>query len=229
MILNTADNVMFGNSEVSKIYCGNAVVWERSGRVLPAGYTAINGYYINQSPFNTNFRPTSGVLKVEAGLTIIDSGAEMRLVGGFNSEPYDLRDSGTVAIGYYSNPNDCKFYSHTLKKDGGYVEDTCWSDSHTGSSYEISAVASSTKLSVTVNGDYTETVTVNQAPVLERDVWIGCNGNPAHGGSMYYMTGTIHYLKLYDNTTLARDFVPAKRDADDQEGLYDFVTQQFYH
>lgn len=230
MILNHADNIMHGDIEVSKIYCGDVIVWQRGGgRVLPEGYTAINGYYMEQSPFNTNFRPTSGVLKVEAGLTIVDSGAEMRLVGGFNSEPYDLRDSGTVAIGYYSNPNDCKFYSHTLKKDGGYVEDTCWSDSHTGSSYEISAVASSTKLSVTVNGDYTETITVNQAPVLERDVWIGCNGNPAYGGSMYYMTGTIHYLKLYDNDTLTRDFVPAVRDSDGQSGLYDFVTEEFYY
>lgn len=220
---------MFGDSEVSKIYCGNTVVWERNARVLPAGYTAIEGYYMQQSPFNTNFRPSSGVLKVDAGLTIVDSGADMKLVGGFNSDPYGLRDSGTVSIGYYSNPNDFKFYSHTMKSSGGYVSDVCWSDSHTGSSFEISAVASSTKLSVTVNGDYTETVPTYQSPILERDVWIGCNGNPAYRGSMYYLTGTIHYLKLYDNDTLARDFMPAVRDSDSQSGLYDFVTQQFYY
>lgn len=230
MILNTADNVMYGDIEVSKVYCGDVVVWQRGGgRVLPEGYTASDGYYINQSPFNTNFRPSSGVLKVEAGLTIVDSGAAMMLVGGFNSDPYGLRDSGTVEIGYYSNPSDFKFYVYTMKNVGWYVNDVCWSNSHAGSSFDISAVASSSKLSVTVNGDYTETIAVNQAPVLERDIWIGCNGNPVYGGTMDYMTGTINYLKLYDNTTLARDFVPAVRDSDGQAGLYDFVTEEFYY
>lgn len=38
MILNTADNVMFGDIEVSKIYCGNVIVWERKSDPLISEY-----------------------------------------------------------------------------------------------------------------------------------------------------------------------------------------------
>ena len=35
MILNNADNIMLGLSEVSKVYCGSALVWERGGGNIP--------------------------------------------------------------------------------------------------------------------------------------------------------------------------------------------------
>lgn len=221
---------MFGDLEVSKIYCGNTVVWERNARVLPAGYTAIEGYYMQQSPFNTNFRPASGVLKVEAQLTIINNESYMIMVGGFNSEPYDLRDTGTVQIGYMSSTTNCRFYTNVQGNTaGGFTINVAWSPYYTGSAYEITATASSEKSTITVNGDYTEFIPTYPVPVLERDVWIGCNGDPQYGGTLDRMIGTIHYLKLYDGNTLVRDFVPVKRDADDQEGLYDFITQQIYY
>lgn len=221
---------MFGDSAVSKIYCGNTVVWERNERVLPDGYTAIDGRSMNISAFNTNFRPVSGVLKVEAQLTIINNGSYMILVGGFNSDPYDLRNTGTVQIGYMSSTTNCRFYTNVQgNTTGGFTTNVAWSSYYTGSEYEITATASSEKSTITVNGDYTEFIPTYPISVLERDVWIGCNGDPQYGGTLDWMIGTIHYLKLYDGDTIARDFVPAKRDADDQEGLYDFITQQFYY
>lgn len=60
-------------------------------------------------------------------------------------------------------------------------------------------------------------------------MWIGSNGDPAPLGVDEYFYGTIHYLKLYDNDTIARDFVPVVRDSDGQAGLYDFVTEEFYY
>lgn len=41
MILNNADNIMFGDSEVSKVYCGDAVVWQR----IPAEVIECVQYY----------------------------------------------------------------------------------------------------------------------------------------------------------------------------------------
>lgn len=222
---------MLGNSEVSKIYCGNAVVWERNTRVLPEGYTAINGYYMEQSPFNTNFRPTSGILKLETEITINSSGSQA-IIGGFGSAPYDLRDVGSLETWISGSYGAYVFHASTFgSPHGSYIHNNCVSSTYSGNEFEISATLSSTLNAISVNGDLTE-LPISDAQtveVLERDVWIGSNGDPAPLGDDEYFYGTIHYLKLYDNDTLARDFVPAVRDSDSQSGLYDFVTQQFYY
>lgn len=232
MILNTADNVMFGDIEVSKIYCGNVIVWQRGGgRVLPEGYTAINGYYMEQSPFNTNFRPTSGILRLETEITINSSGSQ-EIIGGFGSDPYDLRDTGSFATWISGSSGAYVFHASTFgSPHGSYIHNNCVSSTYSGNEFEINATLSSTLNSISVNGNLTE-LPISEAQtieVFERDVWIGSNGDPAPLGDDEYFYGTIHYLKLYDNTTLARDFVPAVRDSDGQSGLYDFVTEEFYY
>ena len=40
--------------------------------------------------------------------------------------------------------------------------------------------------------------------------------------------GRIYYLKIYDGDTLVRDFIPMKRDMDNEIGLYDKITKQFF-
>ena len=40
--------------------------------------------------------------------------------------------------------------------------------------------------------------------------------------------GRIYYLKIYDGDTLVRDFIPTKRNSDNEIGLYDKVTKQFF-
>lgn len=37
----------------------------------------------------------------------------------------------------------------------------------------------------------------------------------------------VYWFKIYDNGTLARDFVPCIKD-DGEVGLYDLVRKQFY-
>lgn len=39
---------------------------------------------------------------------------------------------------------------------------------------------------------------------------------------------SVYYCKIYDNGTLIRDFVPAKRNSDNVLGLYDIVNNKFY-
>lgn len=223
---------MFGDSEVSKIYCGDTVLWQRGGgRVLPAGYTATDGHYINQSPFNTNFRPSSGILKIETEITI-NVGGSQAIIGGFGSDPYDLRDTGSFATWISGSSGAYVFHASTFgSPHGSYIHNNCVSSTYSGNEFEINATLSSTLNSISVNGNLTE-LPISEAQtieVLERDVWIGSNGDPALAGDNEYLYGTIHYLKLYDDDTLARDFVPAVRDSDSQSGLYDFVTQQFYY
>jgi hypothetical protein len=43
-----------------------------------------------------------------------------------------------------------------------------------------------------------------------------------------FFIGRIYYAKTYDNNTLVRNFVPAKRDSDDVLGMYDTVSGQFF-
>ena len=43
-----------------------------------------------------------------------------------------------------------------------------------------------------------------------------------------YMIGRIYYFKIYDNDVLVRDFIPCKRNSDNEVGLYDLVNGVFY-
>lgn len=43
-----------------------------------------------------------------------------------------------------------------------------------------------------------------------------------------YHQGKVYYCKIYDNGTLVRNFVPAKRNSDSVAGLYDTVNSVFY-
>ena len=45
----------------------------------------------------------------------------------------------------------------------------------------------------------------------------------------YSNTGRIHYIKLYDNWTLVRNFVPCYRKSDSVIWLYDLVNSAFYN
>lgn len=39
---------------------------------------------------------------------------------------------------------------------------------------------------------------------------------------------SVYYCKIYDNGTLIRNFIPAKRNSDNVLGLYDIVNSKFY-
>ena len=51
------------------------------------------------------------------------------------------------------------------------------------------------------------------------------NGVPLSGS---YATGKIKRMKLYDNGSLVRDFIPAIRNSDNVAGMYDLVNDTFY-
>lgn len=49
-----------------------------------------------------------------------------------------------------------------------------------------------------------------------------------YGTSFGYLKGKIYNLKIYNNTALVRNFVPAKRNSDGSLGLFDTVFKEFY-
>jgi len=56
------------------------------------------------------------------------------------------------------------------------------------------------------------------------------SGNTSTAAPGAYLPGkdSIYEAKIYDNGTLVRDFVPAKRNSDNEIGMYDTVNNQFY-
>lgn len=48
------------------------------------------------------------------------------------------------------------------------------------------------------------------------------------GAAMYPARYTMYYAKVYDNGSLIRDFVPARRESDSIVGMYDVVNNVFY-
>lgn len=218
MILNDADNIMLGSTEVSKVYCGDALVWERGGRVVPTGYDEIE-YYRTSSyeTLNTRMRPTSGTLRYE--LTYLAhsfSYSNDMLLGGFNSDPYNLRDVCSIYVFIWENG--------TL----GMQEWTgTWHDLYPvgvaplNTVLTVSGVFSAGYMALTVGGQTYSTT--NAVAPLERDVWLCSNG-----GNGYSPDINVYSLRLWDGGALMRDMVPVQRESDNKYGMWDFVTQDFY-
>ncbi len=49
-----------------------------------------------------------------------------------------------------------------------------------------------------------------------------------YGSGRYYGVGKVYYVKIWDNNTLVRNFIPAKRNSDNVIGMYDTVSGAFF-
>ena len=56
----------------------------------------------------------------------------------------------------------------------------------------------------------------------------GSNYNDSNYNDLRRFKGKLYYVKIYDNGTLVRDYVPVKRISDGAIGLYDKVNKLFY-
>jgi hypothetical protein len=215
MVLNNADNVMLGENEVSKIYCGSAVVWERGGSILPPGYTQKE--YLQTSGeqvIDTGYTPQTDIFK-----------AEMR-VGWFvetnkalvNSSKFNFLKYGSQVYWQTMSNNDAYFSNgSTLNNDNDYtliiektdtekimqIDDRIWNKSS-------NAVIAATS-----------------APIYLFATHYQNNGQP-WATDREFITGKCYYCKIYDNDILVRVFIPAVRDSDGKAGFYDLVTNQFF-
>lgn len=235
MLLNDADNIicytnnptLYSDIGAFRVYSGSTKVWERS-RVLPSGFTATNGYYMNRAPINTHFKSNSGILKVEADITVASIDATMSIIGGYNSEPYS---ASRPSHGIYVEPGDevnaALVVAYIFDPNQGYKDAAV--KINITRYLNIQATISEKNIDVSCQGKSLPRPYLDEYRPISREIWIGSNGDPVHGEKIQYLTGTIHTMKLYDDTALRRDFVPVKRNSDGQEGLFDFMTRKFYH
>lgn len=226
MTINEADNVMYGDTEVSKVYCGDALVWERGGgRVVPAGYEELE-YYRNYDTnyayaCNTEFRPQSGTLKFECKVAPHQFGDKV-FIGGYLSDPFAYADLSTFQV--------MEYYGQKARLGQIFTDETGRVGRYLTTGNDTFPVDAPAILSGTFSSGFQELI-LNGVPyqqnlgyaVLPRDVWIGSNGSYATASLI-----TIYYIKLFDGDTLARDMVPVQRESDGAYGLWDFVTQSFY-
>lgn len=77
---------------------------------------------------------------------------------------------------------------------------------------------------VTINTTtYTQTYTEFTCPV---NMYLFAMNN--NGSAYGYSSAKLYSCQIYDNETLIRDFIPVKRKADSEIGLYDKVTKTFF-
>ena len=52
--------------------------------------------------------------------------------------------------------------------------------------------------------------------------------NKSSSGAYQFLSGRIYSAKIYNNSTLVRDFVPVRRNTDGAIGMYDMVSETFF-
>ena len=191
-------------------------------RSVPEGYELLT-FFDNERLYslNTQFKPQSGSLSFEGKVAI--TGYNGNIIGGFNADPYSMRDQFTIWVACLDSGGGVTLETHS---DGVKVQSS-ESVMPLDVPFKVAGVCSAGIRSLTVDGN-TTTIS-NGSAALARDVWIGSNG--AYGNSVGAIK--LYYFKFYDGSArtpenLRRDLVPVKRLSDDTYGCWDFVTQQFY-
>ena len=175
---------------------------------LPSGYTELEyiGFSGNNSNTNGQFidtQVTPGANKAFYLDMYITKGAT-----GSSSYPngktlFDARTSGSM-IFYYSEDESGAFTFSNTSRDVWFID---YKKNQLGNKNNSQSFSSPSKYA-----------TLN----FILGAWI-------ENGTYYYrITGNVYNCKIYDNDTLVRDFVPARRNSDSVLGMYDTVTQTFY-
>lgn len=96
-----------------------------------------------------------------------------------------------------------------------------------GTRYQVTSVLASGQQVVTANGQEVYSSSYSGNVNSGQTLWVfGCNS----GKSVYknYVTATLYSMKIWQDETLVRDFVPARRTMDGAIGLLDRLTNEFY-
>ena len=193
--------------------------WVYNPSRLPVGYTEVE-YIENVTPnkayIDTGFKPNQNT-KVFADFQYVTTNTHPRCFGcgPWNGLAYELNaENGITSNGVWN----WKFGDTSGWLTTGVHTDF---NRHT-------AIIDSGKL-------YLDDVVIGSTTVTTFQLTdsIGLFGfivNGSQGGTSAgeYMFGKFYSFKVYDNGTLTRDLVPAKRDSDDKYGMYDIVNDVFY-
>ena len=207
---------VYGSGRTITTYEGKLTIDEEiTPSRLPQGYTEVE--YIENtgtSYINTDYYPNQDT-RIIAEMQVVTYNSFGRLLGAGNHNT-----ANTISCDYVDNGNTFEI------SWGGYTGWTQYSvtsnyDKHTYDWNKNSFYIDGTLLDSKTYTAFTCSYKLGIFNVLE-------SGNVPTSNTERYFYGKLYSFKIYDNDTLVRDFVPAKRDSDSKYGLYDVVNDVFY-
>lgn len=206
-------DIKLGDVDITKVYLGDGLVWERNS----GEYRFVNYYEADGTVhFSTNCVPQSGKLKTVWDLEITST-VNMNISGN-----YSTRGSGSYHWLWWGTERGFGTWQYNPQVSEFYPAPTMYKDLNTR--YTVIAEYKSGYRSLSINGDlYT---TNDGVEVGTRPVWLFSN-SPSEGHDKAHLK--LYSLKIYDDTTLIGDFVPAVRNADNVHGLYNRVNNDFVY
>lgn len=187
---------------VTKAFYGNA-----GGGSLPDGYTELEYLQSTGTQYiDTGFKP-SNYTRVVADFMVDAWGSGTTFLFGAqtsNSQRYCLgfSSSGTMRNDYGTQYTSIDIISAGTR----YTADK---------NKNVFTYSGSTQTWTQTAETFSNTLTMR---LFARD----------YSSSPGYLKGKIYNLKIYNNTALVRNFVPAKRNSDGSLGLFDTVSKEFY-
>lgn len=173
---------------------------------LPSGYRTLA--YIKSSGtqyIDTGFQPNQNTRVV----------MDIQAIG--TSETYFLFGARET----YASRSFCFLYYNGWSAD---YQSSSQRQTFAGINYTDQLQIDFDKTTCTVNGrSVSFTAATFQSPVTMSLLAVNTNGTNSG-----MISAKLFSCKIYDNGTLVRDFVPAKRISDDTVGLYDIVNGAFY-
>lgn len=221
---NTPRKITFNNQDVKKLIYNNNVVWEK--KRLPVEYQEVE--YIEST--GTQYIQTS---VAPSDNFRMDLKTYTTCVGSYYLAGV-RRGSSTTIFGQTGSTTN-KSVAASVNGTGvsASTDGVSWSRRTSGQIYEIM---------LRTNGDGTFTYHIedltNEKECLAENVSYNPMGEVTAGMWLfafnssvpYIISGTnqIYYFRLYKNGEVAFDGIPCYRKSDEEIGLYDLVSKQFY-
>ena len=232
--LTTASKIMVGSQQASKIYIGNTQIYSASR--LPSGYTELS--YISSTVNGSQYIDTGCKLMETTDDIQIDFKFNFKGHGGTKTQSTLLASQPEVSpypgfvmrIGSYSNQNIgielCTKWN--IPDKIGHSE----SNKYYYINYEGSTSGGNPRFQTThTTGEIIEdSIIITDIPaaqVHQNNAVLFCAMNNSNQ-PFRYSEADIYYLKFTKGGTVLREFIPAKRNSDNEVGLYDIQNNVFY-
>ena len=214
-------NISNSNVELVRITTDTHTIWEKSTSRLPDTYQEVEWIQAqNNAYINTNYSLQSNELKIQTRLKGTLTSNEQDLIG---NQDYS---TNRFVIGVYQN---CFFgYPRSGNNLEGNVVTSAYSseiDEELEAGFSISN--HSKYIKTTINGSTTTATNSMYHNISQSNNKIQLFANGASGG--YFSSMKLYYMKITDNNTLVRDYVPCYEKTGSQRiGLYGLVNDTFY-
>ena len=187
---------------VTKAFYGNA-----GGGSLPDGYTELEYLQSTGTQYiDTGFKP-SNYTRVVADFMVDAWGSGTTFLFGAQTSNNQRYCLGFSSSGTMRNDYGAQYTSIDIISAGTrYTADK---------NKNVFTYSGSTQTWTQTAETFSNTLTMR---LFARD----------YSSSPGYLKGKIYNLKIYNNTALVRNFVPAKRNSDGSLGLFDTVFKEFY-